>query len=463
MRRVLIFLPGLFAVAACAAIAGLEDHQPYPAEGGVAAETGPDETGPSEDSSSRDGNLPDRSVADSTPLADVVIADAGSEEQAPPTTFSSLGDPTKWEFFDLAPLPKTMGYAGGAFDGHYVYFASNATSLLRYDTSAPFASETSWLLATSPNIPASNDGLVRLGSYIYVSPTNNDSVGRYDTTQPFSADAGGFGLHEPPAVAGFLFQGGCTDGKRVYFAPLNYFVPPSSVTYEGTVLVYDPNGPGFFTDSSWTVVNIAAFNPQATGMANCVFDGQYVYFGDYINGVVARYDPTQLVSSSNAWVFFQTTQIAPTLKGYIGMVFTGRHVVFVPWYNGASYSSTPLAYDTQGKFGELTSWTPFDLAPFDAGASAVNGYLGGQFDGRYVYLSPHMSGVVFRWDTTLPFNAASSWEAFNLTTLNPGASGFFGTAFDGQYVYFSANVGTIMARFKARDRVGTLTPVPSFF
>jgi hypothetical protein len=463
MRRALFLVPGVLTVAACAAIAGLEDHQPYPAEGGPP----PDgnvvaETGPTDDSSALDATPPPDGSVPETAAPPADASDAGTDEQPPPTTFSSLRDPTKWQFFDLAPLPKTMGYAGGAFDGHFVYFASNAPSLLRFDTSVPFESETSWLLATSPSIPATNDGVVLLGNYLYVSPTVGYAVGRYDTSRPFDADAGSFGAHEPPSVGGFLFQGGCTDGKRVYFAPLEYYAPPT-VAYEGTVLVYDPAGAGFFTDNSWTVQNIATFNASATGLANCIFDGQYVYFGDFVNGVVARYDPTQPVSSSSAWVFFQTTQVAANLYGYLGLVFTGRYIVFAPWHNAGGFVSTALAYDTQAKFGELTSWTPFDLAATDAGASAVVGYAGGQFDGKYVYFAPHQSGVVVRWDSTQPFNSAASWETFDLTTLHAGAAGFFGTAFDGQYVYFSANTGAAMARFKARDTVGNITPTPSFF
>jgi hypothetical protein len=253
----------------------------------------------------------------------------------------------------------------------------------------------------------------------------------------------------------------------VYFAPQRYYVPSNPINPpvpEGTVLVYDPNGPGFFTDSSWTVQDISAFNASAKSFANCVFDGQYVYFGNAPSNFVARYDPKQPISSMGAWVFFQTTQIAPNLRGFLGIVYTGRYLVFVPWHDGTNYSSTALVFDTQGKFGELMSWTPFNVAMVDAGANTpVPGFLGGQFDGRYVYFAPHNSGIVVRWDSTKPFDAAGSWESFNLTTLHPGASGFFGTAFDGQYVYFSANATSTMARFKARDTVGTITPVPSFF
>src|SRR5215471_15254561 len=135
MRRALLLLPGIFAVAACAAIAGLEDHQPYPADAGVGTDGNVEETGPSDDSALDSLPPVDQSVPDGTSPADAG-ADANGDEVPPPTNFSSLGDPTKWQFFDLAPLPKTTGYAGGAFDGRYAYFASNAQSILRYDTSA---------------------------------------------------------------------------------------------------------------------------------------------------------------------------------------------------------------------------------------------------------------------------------------------------------------------------------------
>src|SRR5262249_23632866 len=156
-------------------------------------------------------------------------------------------------------------------------------------------------------------------------------------------------------------------------------------------------------------------------------DGQYVYFGDYAAGVVARYDTMQAITTSNAWVFFQTTQINAGYHGYMGLVYTGRYLVFVPEYNGA-YFGVALAYDTKGKFGELTSWTPYGLAGTDGGMGVV-GSIGGQFDGRYVSLAPYSTGIVMRWDPTLPFSLSSSWEALNLPAIHAGASGFFGTAF----------------------------------
>lgn len=81
----------------------------------------------------------------------------------------------------------------------------------------------------------------------------------------------------------------------------------------------------------------------------------------------------------------------------------------------------------------------------DAGAWSVyqappgmgSAYLGGTFDGRYVYFTPidHTSKVV-RYDTTLPFATAGSWSAFDAPGLL-GTQGFYGATFDGRYVYFA--------------------------
>jgi hypothetical protein len=437
----------------CAAVVGLDDHFPYP-DGGGDDEGGGDAL-----------FLPDGAPTPETGPGPGDDASPDHSDSAPPTNFSALGDKTKWEFFDLAPLPKTSGFAGGVFDGRYVYFASNARSILRFDSTAPFASETSWVIAstTTASIPASNSGFVKLAQYIYEAPLYAGYlVGRYDTTEPF-VDGGtaAFGSHEPPSAGNVLFQGGCTDGKLVYFVPFQYYDGVNN-GYVGSLLTYDPNGAGFFSDSSWTVTNLTTFNPSAYGYSECVFDGQYIYFGNNRTGYAARYDTTKPLSMASSWVFFQVNQINPNLYGFNGLVYTGRYVVSVPHYLGPSYASLAVAFDTTAKFGETASWTPYNLQMTDGGASAV-GYAGGQFDGRYVYIAPNQSGLVFRWDSTRAFDDPLAWENFDINAVHSGASHFFGTAFDGQYVYFSTNGGSAMARFHARDTSAQVTSPGSFF
>jgi hypothetical protein len=467
MRRGLIIALGaLGPPLGCATIAGLEDHRPYPAEAGTTADgavadvvvdtTLSDSPGSDDASNAETGVVSEGGGPTSDGSVD------GPVEATVPVNYGALNDPSNWEFFDTAALPKTGGFVGGAVVGNYVYFASNARSLLRYDSTMPFASQTAWVVTSDSAIPASNTGLAALGQYVYITPTYGGYVtGRYDTTQPFDGGAAAYGAHQPASVSYILFEGACTDGKIVYFVPYEYYDGTTAV-FEGTLLTYNPAGAGFFTDSSWTVTNLATFNSGATGMSECVYDGQYVYFGNNRTGFTARYDTTtQSLSTSSSWVFFQVNQIASNLYGYNGMVYTGRYVVYVPDYS-SGYSAAAVAFDTTGKFGEVSAWTPYTLTSTDGGASAV-GYAGGQFDGRYVYMAPSQNGLVIRWDSTKAFNDSSAWQIFDVNALHAGARGFYGTAFDGQYVYFSANTGTAMARFKARDSVAHLSPQASFF
>ena len=93
-----------------------------------------------------------------------------------------------------------------------------------------------------------------------------------------------------------------------------------------------------------------------------------------------------------------------------------------------------------------------DWKVFNTNPAIGNGYRGGTFDNRYVYLTPTQpenngaagltfDSVVARYDTQESFDAATAWSAFNLTQKSGSANltvpGYRGAAFDGRYVYFA--------------------------
>jgi len=97
---------------------------------------------------------------------------------------------------------------------------------------------------------------------------------------------------------------------------------------------------------------------------------------------------------------------------------------------------------TYSALNDLTKW-----AAYDAGANGVgtdpDGFYGGVFDGRYVYFVPYHNGTaqhgeVLRYDTTLPFDQAASWATYDAGANGVGTDpdGFVGGVFDGRYVYF---------------------------
>lgn len=109
-------------------------------------------------------------------------------------------------------------------------------------------------------------------------------------------------------------------------------------------------------------------------------------------------------------------------------------------------------------FTAAASWSTFDTTQVNADAKR---FKTAAFDGRYVYFLPDNhnwpnNGVVARYDTRTNFNATTSWSAFDLQTVFPTANGrganfFIGGAFDGRYVYLVPwGGGSVMARFDAR-------------
>lgn len=93
-------------------------------------------------------------------------------------------------------------------------------------------------------------------------------------------------------------------------------------------------------------------------------------------------------------------------------------------------------------------WTTFDLQSI-VGTSAA-GFIGGTFDGRYVYFSPGANGMyvdrVVRYDTTASFGLSGAWQMFPLSQLNPNAMGYYGATVAGKSVAF-APFGTTLAAF----------------
>ncbi len=193
--------------------------------------------------------------------------------------------------------------------------------------------------------------------------------------------------------------------------------------------------------ANWSLFDVGGLYPAAKGFASQVFDGRYLYFVPNNNGapdgVVTRFDTQAGFGSSGSWETFDVATVTATAKGFIGGAFDGRYVYFVPYNNGA-YDGVIARYDTKGAFGTPGSWQTFDIATVNANAK---GFVSAAFDGRYLYLAPHYNGAYHgftaRYDTQADFATATSWSVFDMSTVNAGAKGYLGAAFDGRYVYYA--------------------------
>jgi hypothetical protein len=145
-------------------------------------------------------------------------------------------------------------------------------------------------------------------------------------------------------------------------------------------------------------------------------------------GTVARYDTRSNagIADASSWSFFRATDVDPKAEGFTGATFDGRYLYFVPFANGvAGYSAFFARYDTHAAFADKRSWLTFDL-----GSGPLGAFAGGAFDGRYVYFPPNGNDgpgrEVARYDTQGAFDTKSSWSVFDTTTIDPNAKGYFG-------------------------------------
>lgn len=147
------------------------------------------------------------------------------------------------------------------------------------------------------------------------------------------------------------------------------------------------------------------------------------------------------------WEVFNSTNTsgANDVRGFVGGVFDGRYIYCSPWWKGNTQSGKVLRYDTHGDFNSSENWTTYNAENED-GETDIRGLEGAVFDGRYVYFVPlHRDGIyyatVLRYDTRGDFHDEASWEVFDAGTIDDQGTlkGFVGAVFDGAYIYFVPN------------------------
>jgi N-acetylneuraminic acid mutarotase len=130
--------------------------------------------------------------------------------------------------------------------------------------------------------------------------------------------------------------------------------------------------------------------------------------------------PENLFATGSSWSSFDPSAwgVGVELDGYIGGAFDGRYVYFSQYYDGTQ-SGEFMRYDTHGAYDSPLSWEAFDPGDNAMGVDP-DGYHGAIFDGRYVYFIPHHNGSryhaeIVRFDTRGSFLDTASWTVFDPT------------------------------------------------
>jgi len=387
----------------------------------------------------------------------------------PATTWNDFVNGSNWTVWDTTNISgAARGYQGTLFDGRYVYFVPYYDGgydgyMVRYDTQAGFVSAGSYQAFDVSSVAGNARGFqhgVFDGRYVYFVPSYNSQLGyhgmiaRYDSQKDFTMASSWSVFDATNLFAGARgYVGGIFDGRYVYFVP-NY----NGSFQDGLVLRYDTQS-AFGFSGSWAAFDMATVFGGARGYVGGAFDGRYIYFAPYSNGAispfVARYDTQAPFGDMASWSVFDLTPVSANARGYQSASFDGRYVYFAPYSNGNAYSGLVTRYDTQAAFNMQASWSTFDVAGINGGA---RGFQGSVFDGRYVYFCPSYNGgydgITVRYDTMNPFGMPTSWQVYDAN--NVGGRGFAGCTFDGRYLYFAqysngVTYGGVITRFDAKS------------
>lgn len=383
----------------------------------------------------------------------------GGDASAISYTYNDFTDSSQWAEFDLSLLPRPdggapfSGYTGAVSDGRYVYFTpyiyngnlSSTSILIRYDSTLALSAASSWISLDLTTINPSASGFGGQGfdgRYLYLTPQSGSTALRYDTQADITAAGSweAFDLSVLNSSAGVSINNAIFAGNYVYFTPLYNRIARYDVRHA-------------FTDkASWEMLDPSdTFGFGTYNFSNGIYDGQrYIYSPPEAANApeeALRLDTTLSFSSSSAWAEFDLSTLDSGIPSQFESwgTFDGRYVYATP----SGYGGEQLArYDTQADFTTAAGWTELDLST--VGSNIQEGPSA--FDGRYVYLLPRTNnGSLARYDTQLSLTDKASWTTFDMTALAAGNHSFGGSTFDGRFLYLAPWSSTIVYRFDARD------------
>jgi hypothetical protein len=168
-------------------------------------------------------------VFDGTYVTFVPLRHLTNQTNGPVIRYDSMGGtfdtPSTWSVYDTKTnVDATVaGFAGGAFDGQYLYLVPLQGSAARFDTKQPFNSAASWRWYATTNVDAMVASLEFGGfdgRYVYYGTGSDTMVARVDTTQTFD-DKASWGTFDTATLvpACDRLNGMIFDGRYMYFPP----------------------------------------------------------------------------------------------------------------------------------------------------------------------------------------------------------------------------------------------------
>lgn len=205
-------------------------------------------------------------------------------------TQAPFDDPSSYTTVDVKSyLGEEVGcYDGGAFDGRFIYFAPLYNRLaIRYDTRGSLGEPTQWQrFDMAPLGAGSVVGMVFDGQYLYYCAYACDTIVRFDTSREFN-DPASWQSYDCDFTQGLRtngFDGGFFDGRFVYFVPFVYGSKAEGYIFHSNFLRYDPRG-NFGDPASWNAHDASKVSGlDSVGYNAGAFDGRYFYCAPWRRG-----------------------------------------------------------------------------------------------------------------------------------------------------------------------------------
>lgn len=251
---------------------------------------------------------------------------------------------------------KRFGYFGGAFDGRYVYLAPNEwtppdtteTRVLRIDSQFGMGEDAAYadavLAKAEPGFQAQRfAGGAFDGRYVYFVPgEGGDSrqLVRLDAKAASLSAIEHYDLGEVDPTR-TRFCGAVFDGRYLYLPPQSVGNEPYGSLPASKALRFDTTLP-IGQKGSWESFDLKALSDDATGFCGGQFDGHYVYFAptQWLVGAtpggatLVRFDTTKSTfGDASAW---GSVDLRPQIgEGQIaGTSFDGKYLYLVPRTGG---------------------------------------------------------------------------------------------------------------------------------
>jgi len=313
--------------------------------------------------------------------------------------YSIFKSSDSWEAYDAGSVDSltTKGFFGNPiFDGQFMYFVPNNNGsvsgiVLRYDTTKPFKTSTSWEAYNAGSVDSLTTkgflGAVLDGQFIYFVPYHNGAyngiVLRYDTTKPFKSSTSweAYDLGGMASGAAKGYWGGVLVENFIYFSPYK------NSSAHGQILRYDITKP-FKSAGAWAVFNAATVSANCKGFGVPCTDGRFIYFPNAVYNLTLRYDTTLPFSNTASYATFNILDLSDDENAqHNACCMQGHYIAFAP----SRY--TILVYDMEKPFSDSGSWAERDV--FYAEGITEWGFVGVYSDPNYVYFAPYSRGSTY--------------------------------------------------------------------